>query len=66
MNETDLKILRILQQQPTIAVADLAQEIGLSQTPCWRRLKKLESDGFIARKAWTYRKCIRQCAIEAA
>ena len=32
-------------------MAELAEEVGLSQTPCWRRLKQLEADGFIARRA---------------
>jgi Lrp/AsnC family transcriptional regulator len=32
-------------------MAELAEEVGLSQTPCWRRLKALEGEGFIARRA---------------
>lgn len=43
----DLKLLRALQAEPTLSVAELGARIGLSHTPCWRRLKKLESTGAI-------------------
>ncbi len=44
---TDLKLLRALQQDSTLSVADLGERIGLSHTPCWRRLKRLEASGLI-------------------
>ena len=44
------KILSILQEDCTLPVADLAQQVGLSTTPCWRRIQKLEKDGVIARR----------------
>lgn len=44
---TDLKLLRALQSDPTLSVADLGERIGLSHTPCWRRLKRLEAQGLI-------------------
>ncbi|MGF7168536.1 Lrp/AsnC family transcriptional regulator [Sphingobium xanthum] len=47
----DRKILSVLQEEPDITVSALAERIGLSQTPCWRRLKALENEGFIARRA---------------
>ena len=47
----DLKILRVIQARPSVTMAELAEEVGLSQTPCWRRLKQLEADGFIVRRA---------------
>ena len=47
----DRRILSILQTEPEITVGALAERIGLSQTPCWRRLKALEADGYIARRA---------------
>ena len=46
-DSTDLKLLRALQAEPQLSVAELGERIGLSHTPCWRRLKKLESDGLI-------------------
>jgi Lrp/AsnC family transcriptional regulator len=51
MNDTDLKILRTLQESPEISVVDLSQKIGLSHTPCWRRLKQLEASGMIQERA---------------
>ncbi len=51
MDEIDRKILRTLQDYPEMPLADLAPLVGLSQTPCWRRLKKLESQGTIRRRA---------------
>jgi Lrp/AsnC family transcriptional regulator len=47
----DRKILRFLQDRPDISVADLAKEIGLSHTPCWRRVKQLEESGAIQERA---------------
>lgn len=51
IDEFDRKILRILQQVPAITMAELAEAVGLSQTPCWRRMKLLEAAGLIARRA---------------
>lgn len=51
MDEVDLKILRILQDSPEIAVTELAQHVGLSHTPCWRRIKQLEERGIIQQRA---------------
>jgi Lrp/AsnC family transcriptional regulator len=51
MDETDLRILRALQTYPDVPVAELAVKAGLSHTPCWRRLKRLEADGVIAGRA---------------
>ena len=43
----DRRILRELQRDATMAIADLAQRVGLSQTPCWKRVQKLETLGVI-------------------
>jgi Lrp/AsnC family transcriptional regulator len=50
LDEMDIKILRILQQDCTRAVADVGKEVGLSTTPCWRRIQKLEERGVIQRR----------------
>ncbi|ENP77260.1 hypothetical protein C971_00786 [Brucella abortus CNGB 308] len=50
MNRLDRKILRLLQEDATLAVADVAKKVGLSTTPCWRRIQKLEEDGVIKRR----------------
>jgi Lrp/AsnC family transcriptional regulator len=51
MDETDLKILRILQDDSAISMVDLALRVGLSHTPCWRRVKQLEEAGVIMGRA---------------
>jgi Lrp/AsnC family transcriptional regulator len=43
----DQKILFLLQKDATIPISDLAKEVGLSPSPCWRRIQKLEEEGFI-------------------
>ncbi|MEZ2142738.1 MULTISPECIES: Lrp/AsnC family transcriptional regulator [Bradyrhizobium] len=47
LDEIDRKILRALQQDARLTTAQLADEIGLSTTPCWNRLKRLETQGYI-------------------
>ena len=47
MDETDLKILRCLQEFPQSSVTDIAKLVGLSHTPCWRRIRQLEESGTI-------------------
>lgn len=50
MDRLDKKILRLLQEDATLAVADVAKKVGLSTTPCWRRIQKLEEEGVIQRR----------------
>ena len=47
LDQRDLEILRILSKEGRITKAALAERIGLSPTPCWDRLKKLEKAGLI-------------------
>ena len=47
VDATDLKLLRALQENPDSGIAELGERIGLSHTPCWRRLKKLQNTGII-------------------
>lgn len=49
LDRTDRKILAILQDDASLAVAEVAGRVGLSQTPCWRRIQRLHSDGVIQR-----------------
>jgi Lrp/AsnC family transcriptional regulator len=46
----DLKILALLQRDATLPVAEVGKAIGLSTTPCWRRIQKLEEAGVIKRR----------------
>ena len=50
LDRIDRAILRILQTDATLTVAQIAEQVGLSQTPCWRRIQKLEEAGIIARR----------------
>ncbi len=47
LDQIDLKILRHLQENARITNAELAEKVGLSPTPCLRRLRRLESEGVI-------------------
>ena len=49
MDQTDIKILALLQKDATCSVAEIAEQVNLSVTPCWRRIQKLKDDGVIAR-----------------
>lgn len=50
MDKIDRKILRILQQDASLSVAELSERAGISQTPVWRRIRKLEEAGIIDRR----------------
>lgn len=50
MDAIDRKILTILQDDATISIAELASRVNLSQTPCWKRIQKLEGGGFIVKR----------------
>jgi Lrp/AsnC family transcriptional regulator len=47
MDSVDRKILAILQKDASISIAELASRVNLSQTPCWKRIQKLEKEGVI-------------------
>ena len=48
MDEIDKKILINLQNNVTIPLSELSKKVGISSTPCWSRIKKLESERIIA------------------
>lgn len=50
MDSTDRKILALLQEDASLSVADVAARVNLSQTPCWRRIQKLEETGVIQKR----------------
>lgn len=47
MDRIDRRILALLQEDSTIPVAEIGRRVGLSTTPCWRRIQKMEEDGVI-------------------
>ncbi|MEO0327751.1 MAG: Lrp/AsnC family transcriptional regulator [Pseudomonadota bacterium] len=50
MDKTDRAILGLLQEDSTLPVADIARRVGLSTTPCWRRIQRMEEDKVIRRR----------------
>ena len=50
MDEIDKKILICLQENVSIPLSELSKKVGVSSTPCWSRIKKLENDGVIVSK----------------
>ena len=50
MDDIDRKILHLLQTDATLSIADVGSRVGLSQTPCWKRIQRLESQGFIEKR----------------
>lgn len=49
LDRLDRKILLILQEDASISIAEVAARVGLSQTPCWRRIQRLRAEGVIER-----------------
>ncbi len=50
LDDFDRKILRTLQENADYSMAELGEKVGLSHTPCWRRIKRLEAEGIIKGK----------------
>ena len=46
----DIKILNLLQRDATMPLAEISAQVGLSSTPCWRRIQKLEEAGVIRKR----------------
>ncbi|WP_159350849.1 Lrp/AsnC family transcriptional regulator [Roseomonas harenae] len=45
---TDREILRLIQRDATLSLAAIAAEVGLTPTPCWKRIRRMEKEGVIA------------------
>jgi Lrp/AsnC family transcriptional regulator len=50
MDAIDRKILAVVQEDASLSVAEIGQRVGLSSTPCWKRMQRLEADGVIQRR----------------
>src|SRR6476660_4933403 len=50
LDAIDRKILTVLQEDASLSVADIGSRVGLSSTPCWKRIQRLEADGVILRR----------------
>ena len=49
LDKIDLKILKALQEDASRSAAEIAEAVGLSQSPCWRRIQRLKDEGYIAK-----------------
>jgi Lrp/AsnC family transcriptional regulator len=47
LDTIDVKILALLQQDASLSTAELAERVGVSQSPCWRRIQRLRDEGYI-------------------
>jgi Lrp/AsnC family transcriptional regulator len=50
MDAIDRKILAVLQGDASLSVAEIGQRVGLSSTPCWKRIQRLEAEGVIQKR----------------
>lgn len=50
MDTKDKRILELLQQDAMLSAAEIADAVGLTTTPCWRRIQKLEEQGYIKKR----------------
>jgi Lrp/AsnC family transcriptional regulator len=50
MDAIDRQILTVLQADASLSVAEIGQRVGLSSTPCWKRIQRLESEGVIRKR----------------
>jgi Lrp/AsnC family transcriptional regulator len=50
MDLMDRKILAVLQEDASLSVAEIGQRVGLSSTPCWKRIQRLEAEGVIEKR----------------
>jgi Lrp/AsnC family transcriptional regulator len=52
LDAIDHKILTLLQQDGSLSIADVADQLGMSVPPCWRRIKRLKNLGVLQRQIW--------------
>ena len=50
LDNIDAKILHVIQNDATLSVAEIADKVGLSSSPCWRRIKRMEEDSIIKQR----------------
>jgi len=50
LSATDIKILTLLQQDASLTAAEIAEQVNLSVSPCWRRINRLEKEGVIEKE----------------
>ena len=50
LDRVDREILRLLSEDATLSLADIASRVGLTATPCWKRVRRMEQEGIILRR----------------
>jgi Lrp/AsnC family transcriptional regulator len=50
MDAIDRKILAVVQEDASLSVAEIGTRVGLSSTPCWKRIQRLEAEGVITKR----------------
>lgn len=50
MDDLDRKIIELLQEDATLSVREIGESVGLSATPCWRRIRNLEEEGVLTKR----------------
>ena len=50
LDAIDRKILTVLQDDASLSVAEIGDRVGLSSTPCWKRIQRMEAEGIITRR----------------
>jgi len=50
LDAIDRKILMVLQEDASLSVAEIGDRVGLSSTPCWKRIQRLEADGVLLKR----------------
>ncbi len=50
MNDMDRRILRLLQLDSSLSASDVARQVGLSASPCWKRINRMQTEGIIKKR----------------
>ena len=50
LDKFDRRILNLLQEDASRSTAEIAELVGMSQSPCWRRIQRLKDEGYITRQ----------------
>lgn len=50
LDRVDREILRLLSEDATLSLADIASRVGLTATPCWKRIRRMEQEGIIQKR----------------
>ncbi|HET6609266.1 MAG TPA: Lrp/AsnC family transcriptional regulator [Rhodopila sp.] len=50
LDRVDREILRLLSADASMSLADIAEKVGLTATPCWKRIRRMEQEGVIQRR----------------